>query len=146
MMLELKDGGLDTTTLYSKWLKEAKDAKCGAYMSFTGIVRDDGGIDGLSFDIYRPLLQSWYDNEVIKAKREGVYLAMAHSIGDVFIGESSYIAFAYSKHRVATIKYIAEFVESFKHSATIWKYDLINGKRVYAKERSYKIEGSGILS
>jgi molybdopterin synthase catalytic subunit len=44
------------------------------------------------------------------------------------------------------LELIDEFVEDFKKSAPIWKYDLINGKRVYALNRSTKIEGSGILA
>ena len=48
------------------------------------------------------------------------------------------------KRRVA-LEMIEEFVEDFKASAPIWKYDLINGERVYAKDRSTAIEGSGLL-
>ncbi len=43
------------------------------------------------------------------------------------------------------IELIDEFVEDFKASAPIWKYDLKNGNRIYALDRSTAIEGSGIL-
>ena len=49
------------------------------------------------------------------------------------------------KRRVA-LELIDQFVEDFKKSAPIWKYDLIEGKRVYAKERSTQIQGAGILN
>ena len=42
-------------------------------------------------------------------------------------------------------EYIDEFVEDFKAQAPIWKYDIINNKRVYAKDRSTAIFGAGIL-
>jgi len=41
--------------------------------------------------------------------------------------------------------FIDEFVEDFKASAPIWKYDLKDGKRIYALDRSTAIKGSGIL-
>jgi len=44
-----------------------------------------------------------------------------------------------------SLEFIDEFVEDFKASAPIWKYDLKDGKRVYAKDRSTAIKGSGIL-
>ena len=37
------------------------------------------------------------------------------------------------------------FVEDFKAQAPIWKYDLKDGERIYAKERSTPIVGSGLL-
>ena len=40
---------------------------------------------------------------------------------------------------------IDEFVEDFKAQAPIWKYDIINKQRVYAKDRSTAISGAGIL-
>ncbi|MDD2699548.1 MAG: molybdenum cofactor biosynthesis protein MoaE, partial [Arcobacteraceae bacterium] len=44
------------------------------------------------------------------------------------------------------LELIDEFVEDFKASAPIWKYDIINQKRVYALDRSTKIDGAGILN
>ena len=41
---------------------------------------------------------------------------------------------------------IDEFVEDFKARAPIWKYDIRNGKRVYAKDRSMTLPNSGLLS
>jgi molybdopterin synthase catalytic subunit len=41
---------------------------------------------------------------------------------------------------------IDEFVEDFKSAAPIWKYDIIDGKRVYAEDRSTAIKGAGLLS
>jgi molybdopterin synthase catalytic subunit len=44
------------------------------------------------------------------------------------------------------LEFIDEYVEDFKASAPIWKYDLRDNKRIYAKERSTAIKGSGLLS
>ena len=70
---------------------------------------------------------------------------MAHSRGDVLLHESSYIAAIFSPKRRVALEMIESFVEDFKASAPIWKYDLIEGERIYAKDRSTAIAGNGIL-
>ena len=50
------------------------------------------------------------------------------------------------KHRREGFKYLEGFVEDFKANAPIWKYDLINGKRVFAETRAKELPGAGILS
>jgi molybdopterin synthase catalytic subunit len=57
---------------------------------------------------------------------------MAHSQGDVLVGETSFMCAIYSKHR--EFQMIEKFVEDFKANAPIWKYDLIEGDRVFAKK------------
>nr|WP_213862463.1 hypothetical protein [Escherichia coli] len=57
---------------------------------FVGIVRGENNIQGLSFDIYEALLKTWFEKWHHKAKDLGVVLKMAHSLGDVLIGQSSF--------------------------------------------------------
>jgi len=143
--LELFDGALDVDAILSKWYKEEAKSNYGAYLPFIGTVRSEDGIDGLSFDIYEPILESWFASWQEKAKERGAVLKMAHSRGDVILHESSYIAAVFSPKRRVALEMIEEFVEDFKANAPIWKYDLIDGKRVYAEDRSTAIEGAGLL-
>jgi molybdopterin synthase catalytic subunit len=145
-MLELYDGGLDVASILKKWYEEESKSNYGAFIPFVGTIRDENGIDGLSFDVYEPILTSWFDAWKQKAQKKGAIIKMAHSRGDVFLHESSYISAVFSPKRRVALEFIDEFVEDFKASAPIWKYDLIDGKRIYAKDRSTAIEGSGILS
>jgi len=145
-MLYLYDGALDVPTLLKEWYEEEAQSNYGAYIPFVGTVRSENGIDGLSFDIYEPILTSWFEAWQAKAKERGALIKMAHSRGDVMLHESSYISAVFSPKRRVALEFIDEFVEDFKASAPIWKYDLIDGKRVYAKDRSTAIEGSGILA
>jgi molybdopterin synthase catalytic subunit len=115
-------------------------------ITFVGVIRDEDGIEGLSFDLYRPILDRWFTQWQDQAAKRGAKILMAHSIGDVLLHESSYIAAVLSPKRRVALELIDEFVEDFKRSAPIWKYDLKEGKRLYAEARSNKIEGSGILS
>ena len=144
-LLELHNGCLDVNEIQNRWFESVKKSNYGAVMSFVGVVRDENGIDGLSFDIYEPILQKWFSLWQEKAKKSNAYLMMAHSRGDVFNHTSSYMCGVCSPKRRVALEMIDEFVEDFKASAPIWKYDLIEGKRVYALERSTKLENSGLL-
>jgi len=144
-MLNIYDGALDVPEILKEWYEEESTSNYGAYIPFVGTVRDENGIDGLSFDIYEPILESWFNAWQEKAKAKGAIIKMAHARGDVLLHESSYISCVFSPKRRVALEFIDEFVEDFKASAPIWKYDLINGKRVYALDRSTAIKGSGIL-
>lgn len=144
--LVLCDGPLDVNKINSQWFDEFKNSNYGAIITFNGVVRDENGIDGLSFDIYEPILNKWFDSWQEKAKEKNAIVLMAHSRGDVLNHESSYIAAVCSPKRRVALEMIDEFVEDFKAAAPIWKYDIIDGKRVYASDRSTAIKGAGILS
>lgn len=144
-MLELHDGALDVPEILTRWYASEATSNYGAYIPFVGTVRDEDGIEGLSFDVYEPILTSWFDAWVAKAEPLGAILKMAHSRGDVLVHESSYIAAVFSPKRRVALETIEQFVEDFKASAPIWKYDLRGGKRLYARERSTAIAGAGLL-
>jgi len=145
-MLELYDGALDVPAILERWYKAEEKSNYGAFIPFVGTIRDEDEIEGLSFDVYEPILESWYKEWQEKAKEKGAVIKMAHSRGDVMLHESSYIAAVFSPKRRVALEFIDEFVEDFKASAPIWKYDLKNGERIYAKDRSTAIKGSGILA
>ena len=142
-MLEVFKGGIPVIETLDRWYEEFKLQGYGAMIPFIGIVRADNGIDGLSFDLYLPMLNEWFKKW---QNIEGVKITMAHSFGDVMVGESSFLCSIFTKHRREGFEYLEKFVEDFKANAPIWKYDLINGKRVFASDRAKKLPGAGILS
>jgi molybdopterin synthase catalytic subunit len=144
-VLELYNGALNVPEIITRWYAEETDYNYGAYIPFVGTVREEDGIEGLSFDVYEPILTSWFEAWVAKAAPLGAKLKMAHSRGDVMVHESSYIAAVFSPKRRVALETIDAFVEDFKASAPIWKYDLKNGARIYARERSTPIAGAGLL-
>ncbi|MDQ7042962.1 MAG: molybdenum cofactor biosynthesis protein MoaE [Sulfurimonas sp.] len=145
-MLSLYNGPLDVPHILKEWYEEEARSNYGAYIPFVGTVRSEDGIDGLSFDVYEPILESWFKSWQKKAELKGAKIKMAHSKGDVMLHESSYIAAVFSPKRRVALEFIDLFVEDFKASAPIWKYDLKSGKRIYAKDRSTAISGSGLLA
>lgn len=161
-MLSLYHGALPTGELYTQWEAIAQSKNCGAVSIFSGIVRKEqsleshlessldsnlksNDVEALSFDIYKPLLEKWFNSWQEKAHNMGAYVCMAHSIGDVPCGKSSFMCGIISSHRKVALSLYAELIEDFKANAPIWKYDVINHKRIYAKERSKALKGSGIL-
>ncbi|MCH5335912.1 MAG: molybdenum cofactor biosynthesis protein MoaE [Campylobacter sp.] len=145
-MFELYNGDLDITKIYNKWYNYAKEQNCGALITFCGIVRAENDVEALSFDIYEPLLKTWFEEWQKKVEKDKVKLMFAHSIGEVKVHKSSYFAGVLSKQRKLGLKLINDFVEDFKANAPIWKYDVIKGEKIYAKERSSKLRGAGILN
>lgn len=145
MMVEIYDGALDVKAIFSKWLDEESGKNFGAYIPFVGIVRAENGIEALSFDIYKPILDNWFASWQQKAHQRGAIVKMAHSRGDVRVHTSSYVSAVFSPKRRVALELIDEFVEDFKANAPIWKYDIIDGKRVYADDRSTPMSGAGIL-
>ena len=143
--LQLFDGSLPVEQITNKWYNEFKNSNFGAIITFVGVVRDENEIEGLSFDIYEPILNSWFESWQKKASEKNAIVLMAHSRGNVYNHESSYIAAVCSPKRRVALELIDEFVEDFKAQAPIWKYDIINNQRVYAKDRSTVISGAGIL-
>lgn len=144
-MLELYDGALDVPEIITRWYAQESDYNYGAYIPFIGTVREEDGIEGLSFDVYEPILNAWFEAWQAKAEPLGAKLKMAHSRGDVLVHESSYIAAVFSPKRRVALETIEKFVEDFKASAPIWKYDLKGGERLYARDRSTPINGAGLL-
>lgn len=104
MGLEIFDGALNTAQIYQKWYDFASQNNLGANSIFTGIVRAENGCDGLSFDIYEPLLEQWFLGWSKKVLENGVFLKMAHSRGDVFNHQSSYMAGIFSLKRRACLE------------------------------------------
>lgn len=143
--LQLFNGCLPVEQITNSWYNKFKNSNYGAIITFVGIVRDENKIDGLSFDIYEPILNNWFDIWQKRAFEKNAIVLMAHSKGDVLNHESSYIAAVCSPKRRVALELIDEFVEDFKAQAPIWKYDIINNQRVYAKDRSTVISGAGIL-
>ena len=144
--MELYQGPLDIKEIFGRWLDAQANSNYGAYVPFVGTIRAEDGIEALSFDIYEPVLKAWFDGWQVRARERGAIVKMAHSIGDVPVHSSSYISAVFSPKRRVALELIDEFVEDFKANAPIWKYDVKNGKRIYAADRSMPMDGAGLLA
>jgi len=143
--MELYEGPLDAKEIFGRWLDEQAASNYGAYIPFVGTIRAEDGIEALSFDIYEPILKAWFDDWQERAAQRGAIVKMAHAIGDVPVHTSSYISAVFSPKRRVALELIDAFVEDFKANAPIWKYDVIDGQRIYAADRSTPMDGAGLL-
>lgn len=144
-MLRIIEGSLQPESIYTYWYARYGTHNYGAFITFTGVIRAEKGIEALSFDIHEPMLRAWFDGWQSRAAQEGAIVLMAHSRGDVPVYECSYIAAVLSPQRKVGLRLFDEFVEDFKANAPIWKYDVIDGKRIYARERSTPMNHAGLL-
>lgn len=144
--MELYRGPLEVKEIFGRWLDEQAASNYGAYIPFVGIIRAEDGIEALSFDIYEPILKKWFDEWQARAMARGAIVKMAHAVGNVPIHTSSYVSAVFSPKRRVALELIEEFVEDFKANAPIWKYDVKNGKRIYAEDRSTPMDGAGLLA
>lgn len=146
--LWIKNGAINTNEMLTLWENMAKEQNFGAISIFVGIVREENGILALSFDIYTPLLESWLESWQKKAQNltKDLQIFMAHSKGDVGVGKCSFMCGIVSKNRKAVLAIYNDFIEDFKANAPIWKYDVKNNARIYAKDRSQRLNGAGILA
>lgn len=144
--MELHHGPLDVNEIFGRWLASEANSNFGAFVSFVGTIRAENGIEALSFDIYEPILQQWFDKWQERARQQGGIVKIAHAVGDVPIHASSYISAVFSPKRRVALELIDAFVEDFKANAPIWKYDVADGKRIYAQDRSTPMDGAGLLS
>ena len=145
--LWIENGAINTNEMLKLWENIALNRNFGAVSIFVGIVRAENEITALSFDIYLPLLKSWLNAWQKKAQiiEPNLLILMAHSRGDVSVGKSSFMCGILSKNRKGALAIYDEFIEDFKANAPIWKYDIKNGTRIYAQDRSKKLRGAGIL-
>lgn len=84
-MVELYEGALNVPEIITRWYSEEAEYNYGAYIPFIGTVREEDGIEGLSFDVYEPILNGWFEAWQVKAQALGAKLKMAHSRGDVLV-------------------------------------------------------------
>jgi molybdopterin synthase catalytic subunit len=145
-MLRIYDGPVPVAELLAEWYGERHTENYGAMVNFVGTIREEGGIEALSFDIYRPVLEAWFNGWRERLAEKGALLMMAHSQGDVPVHTSSFACAIFSPKRRVALEMLDAFVEDFKANAPIWKYDVKNGRRLYAADRSTPMDGSGLLA
>ena len=68
--LQVHNGALEVEKIHNAWYNKYKNLNYGAFITFVGIIRDENEIDGLSFDVYEPILKSWFNSWQERAKKQ----------------------------------------------------------------------------
>ena len=107
---------------------ESFSSTSGAVVHFYGVVRPDGGIKGLFYDVYREMAESVFDDIVKKAvvKFSLDNAVLKHRIGYVPVGETVLAVITFSKHRKAAYDANIYMVERIKSEAPMWKKEIFD--------------------
>ncbi|OMH24845.1 molybdenum cofactor biosynthesis protein MoaE [Tersicoccus phoenicis] len=99
--------------------------RCGAVVSFSGVIRNhDGGraVDRLSYSAHPQAGAVIVEVAAgIAAAHDGVRIAVAHRVGDLRIGEAALVAAVAAAHRAEAFAACADLIETVKARVPIWK-------------------------
>jgi molybdopterin synthase catalytic subunit len=103
------------------------DASRGAVVTFLGVVRelsdDRRGVIGLEYQAYEPLALETFAQieDEARARFGDVRLAIAHRVGDLFVGDVAVAVVAAAAHRGAAFDACEYAIDEIKCRAPIWK-------------------------
>jgi molybdopterin synthase catalytic subunit len=95
----------------------------GGVASFTGLVRDDGGLEALHLEHYPGMTEMQTDEIVREAARRWPLLGVTviHRFGTLPVGARIVFVGTASSHRVAALESCAFLIDWLKVAAPFWK-------------------------
>ena len=95
----------------------------GALSSFTGIVRDDGGVTAIELEHYPGMTEVCLSRliETAKARWSLLGATITHRVGIVAVGDPVVVVGAASLHRAAALEATAFLIDRLKTDAPFWK-------------------------
>ena len=95
----------------------------GALSSFTGIVRDDGGVTAIELEHYPGMTEVCLSQliETAKARWSLLGATITHRVGIVAVGDPVVVVGAASLHRAAALEATAFLIDRLKTDAPFWK-------------------------
>ena len=95
----------------------------GALSSFTGIVRDDGGVTAIELEHYPGMTEACLSHliEAAKARWSLLGAIVTHRVGVVPVGDPVVVVGAASLHRAEALEATAFLIDRLKTEAPFWK-------------------------
>jgi molybdopterin synthase catalytic subunit len=120
-MIALSSVPIDPTALLAAFAHSAKD--CGAIVSFTGVVRQDGDVRKLWLDHHETLTTAAVEEIAGELhKRFAVHHSMiVHRIGSLSVGDPILFVAAAATHRRAAFDAVDFVMDRLKTSVPLWK-------------------------
>ncbi len=95
----------------------------GAIAAFTGLVRDDGGMTGLTLEHYpgmtETMLDAVADQAIERWSLQGI--CIVHRTGTLKVGDRIVLVVCASAHRAAALEACAFVMDQLKTKAPFWK-------------------------
>jgi len=104
-------------------LAELEQLGGGAVASFTGIVRDDGGLVSMRLDHYPAMTEGQLGRLVAEARARWPLLGVIifHRVGELHPGDRIVFVGTASAHRAAALEACAFLIDWLKTEAPFWK-------------------------
>ena len=101
----------------------AKNSDAGAQVTFTGIVRADGGLQALEIEHYPAMTEKALTQiaDEAKARWELVDCLIIHRFGKLTVGEQIMMVATASKHRAHAFEAAEFLMDYLKSRAPFWK-------------------------
>jgi molybdopterin synthase catalytic subunit len=105
-------------------LKRASNAT-GCVVTFTGVVRDDGGLSSLALEHYPGMTEREIGKHVAEAKSRWplIGLTVIHRIGTLRVGDNIVLVAVTSIHRQAAFAAAEFLMDYLKTRAPFWKQE-----------------------
>jgi molybdopterin synthase catalytic subunit len=120
-MIALAPDPIDPPALLATFTRAAGGA--GAIVSFSGIVRPDGGVSGLWLDHHERLTPAAIKDLANSARQRFrlVDLAVVHRVGSIAPGEPIVFVAAAASHRRAAFDAVDFIMDRLKTAIPLWK-------------------------
>ena len=118
-MIEVTEKAIDVP----KVLDSVRSKTAGGVVHFIGVVRNDDGIEGLSYESYPEMAVSEMKRIAEEAKRRWPVetVAVVHRVGWIPVGEEAVVVAVGSGHRAEAFEACRFVIDRVKEEAPIWK-------------------------
>jgi len=121
LVVELLEMPLDTVAAFAAF--DRAESHAGAVVSFTGVVRGEGGVDHLYLDWYPGMTEASMQAiaDAATERFDITALTVQHRCGKVAVGEAIVFVAAASAHRRAAFEAADYAMDRLKSEAAFWK-------------------------
>jgi len=122
--IQLLETGLDAAAAQAAFM--AIHGVAGAVVSFTGVVRADGGTEALYLDWYPGMTEASLRDiaEAAVARFDVTAVTVLHRCGEVRVGKPIVFVAAASAHRRAAFEATDYMMDRLKSEAALWKREV----------------------
>jgi molybdopterin synthase catalytic subunit len=106
-----------------KLVREMKKPEIGAIVTFLGTVRVEGGIKGLTIEVYKAMAVEELEKLERKAREkfEIEEIEIVHREGALNVGENIVVIIVGAKHRAEAFRACEYLIDELKKRVPIWK-------------------------
>ena len=136
MDVRLLESDLDAAAAQSDFMRDHGAA--GAVVSFTGVVRPDGGVLALYLDWYPGMTERSLTAiaEAARSRFDITAIMLLHRCGEVATGQSIVFVAAASAHRRAAFEAVDYMMDRLKSEAALWKREVTADGSRWVEPRS----------